>query len=722
MIGISAPRLDASVLASSMLAGALFGLGCSKGEDASASSAAPGGSTVAASGVASSTSPATAREWDASAILKESVAPAMLTADRLDRLTKAPLYRIDVDLDLELFTYDGALALTVTNQEKEALTELNFLLYPNSAELSPDGVKHLAVSDVRVGSTSVTAKSLGDRLKIPLPAPLAPGATANVTFDFRGLLHRQAPGAGDMAKQAMQQLMQLVMGEQHGGYGVFGVGDGIVSLGLWYPILAAYDENGWDVEPGGGVGDVSYFDASNYVVTLTVAKDVAVATTGVEVPTDAGTSLGDARRRRQFVAGAAREFTLMASPDFVEKRSVVDGVTVRSWSMKAHEKSGQTVLTHAENALGIFGREFGPYAYTELDLVEAPLVGGAGGVEFPGLVTIGSMFYSPDLPNGGDPVAQAMATSGYLADTLEFVVAHEVAHEWWNAAVGSDSKRHPFIDEALANHSALLHFERVHGKAVADTQRSLQVALPYQLARLTGADDRPVALGTSEFNGMMEYAGIVYGKGALFFDAMREHLGDDAHFAFLRDYYRRFTFETAHFDDLVGGLIAASREPKSAEALANRWLTQTHGDEDIGDIDVVAILPALFGGADLPPEFQGFLRFMQSRDAKELGGLVKTLLSDEGLAEGELDWATLIRLGTKLIGQLGGQGDEPSPTGAGSNIGMAPSGDPNPSGDDAMRHLVKGVLKAAVGDDPEIAAAIDAADVILKLVMDSPEP
>ncbi len=716
MIGSSVTRVGTYVVAASIL-----GLGCSKPQNdapaASATAAALGG--VASPGAVAPVG----QTWDAAAILKQSVAPAVLTAARLEALTQAPLYRIDLDLDLDLFTYSGKMALTVVNREKDTLTELNFLLYPNSAELSPDGVKHLAVNDVRVGGTPATARSLGDRLRLSLLTPLAPGATAEVTFDFRGLLHRQAPGAGDMAKQAMQQLMQLVMGEQHGGYGVFGVGDGIVSLGLWYPILAAYDDNGWDVEPGGGVGDVSYFDASNYVVNLTIDKGVAVAATGVEVPADSAASLGDSRRRLQFVAGAAREFTLMASHDFVERRSVVDGVTIRSWALKAHERSGRAVLTHAENAMGIFNREFGPYAFTELDLVEAPLVGGAGGVEFPGLVTIGSMFYAPDLPDGGDPVAQAMATSGYLKDTLEFVVAHEVAHEWWNAAVGSDSKRHPFIDEALANHSALLHFERVHGKAVADTQRTLQVALPYQLARLTGAKDRPVALATSEFNGMMEYAGIVYGKGALFFDAMRDHLGDDAHFAFLKEYYRRFTFETARFDDLVGGLIGASREPKVAEALANRWLTQTHGDQDIGDIDVVAVLPSLFGAADLPPELQGLMRFMQSKDAKEIGKLVQTLLADEGLGEGELDWATLIRLGTKLVGQFGGFDEEPpAPPSAGGNIGVAPSSDPSAVGDDSMRHLVKGVLKAAVGDDPEIAAAIDAADVILKLVMDSSEP
>ena len=39
---------------------------------------------------------------------------------------------------------------------------------------------------------------------------------------------------------------------------------------------------------------------------------------------------------------------------------------------------------------------------------------------------------------------------GMTDGMLEFVVAHEVAHQWWHGLVGSDSRDHPYVDEALA--------------------------------------------------------------------------------------------------------------------------------------------------------------------------------------------------------------------------------------------------------------------------------
>jgi hypothetical protein len=46
------------------------------------------------------------------------------------------------------------------------------------------------------------------------------------------------------------------------------------------------------------------------------------------------------------------------------------------------------------SALRTFEKIFGPYPYTELEVAESPLIGGAGGVEFPGLITIASMIYA----------------------------------------------------------------------------------------------------------------------------------------------------------------------------------------------------------------------------------------------------------------------------------------------------------------------------------------
>lgn len=77
----------------------------------------------------------------------------------------------------------------------------------------------------------------------------------------------------------------MVMGDgvKKGGYGVFSVVKGIVSLGFWYLVLVVYDDCGWDFEFGFLFGDVSYFDVVNYDVCVSVFDDVVVVSMGIEI-------------------------------------------------------------------------------------------------------------------------------------------------------------------------------------------------------------------------------------------------------------------------------------------------------------------------------------------------------------------------------------------------------------------------------------------------------
>lgn len=638
------------------------------------------------------------------------------------RFESVPLYQLELDIDYELFTFDAHQKLTYVNTEKDTLKELYFLVYPNSPELAEPGAKNLAIGDASVNGQAVKADMDGQLLHIPLNTPLAPGQTAVVDIDFRGTIVRLPPGADDMQALAMQQLVQMVMGHdghQQGGYGVYAYADGVVSMALWYPVLAAYDDNGWDIQKGTDMGDVSYFDVSNYEVTVKAPSDVQVIGTGVEV----ARREENGKRTTTFQAGAVREFTVEMSRDFTSSSDFVDGVKVTSYYLKHHTKSGKKVLAYGTQALKLYNEAFGPYPYTELDLVEAPLVGGAGGVEFPGLTTIARMFYAPDNPPAPNPNAQsgflglggdwgaAMHDSPYMKDTLEFVVAHEVAHQWWNAVVGSDSKRHPFVDEALANHSAIYYFEKTYGKAAADIQTEIQLRLPYQISRLAGAADRPVDLPTSEYKNMMEYAATVYGKGALYFGEMRTRNGDASHFGFLKDYYGRFQFKVARPDDLIGGLADASRDPAATRALSERWLRQSHGDEDIGGIRIAVVAKYMLGGAVLDGAIGQVIELLDHKGAQEVAKLVQNLISEDGTVN-NVDYGEIIKMVLALF-----EADEDMDGLAavanllGKNPDLLKSGD--------MRGVLKGLAKAGLGGDEKTDAIIDVADSLLKLLESS---
>jgi len=443
-------------------------------------------------------------------------------------------------------------------------------------------------------------------------------------------------------------------------------------------------------------------------VRVTAPKDVVVVATGVLAEQ---TEVGD-RRHHQFVAGAVREFTVQMSKKYRQASKTIDGVKVISWFREKNRASGERVLEYAGKALQIFNAEFGPYPYTELEVAEAPLIGGAGGVEFPGLVTIASMFYNDETEQSGDFWSQAFSQNPYMEETLEFVVAHEVAHQWWNAVVGSDSKLHPFVDEALANHSAILYFERAHGAEAADKQRVLQLRLPYQLARWTGSKDRPVDLPTKDYNNAMEYAAIVYGKGALFFEEYRKLVGDERYLTFFRSYYDRFKFKIARPEDLIGGIAEAAEDSTRARQLAQRWLHETHGDKDIGRLSFSEVYTLMAGQMDGDSTIKDMLKSLDAGLFGDIEELVSQILDPDGSVKGDVFSTDVF----KMVMGLLGEGNHEFQTGMAQLRELLKQNPGLNKGTDIDLRTVLNITRQLTGSDEDSKKLLDAADVLLKMI------
>jgi aminopeptidase N len=160
-------------------------------------------------------------------------------------------------------------------------------------------------------------------------------------------------------------------------------------------------------------------------------------------------------------------------------------------------------------------------------------------------------------------------------------IAHEVAHQWWAIAVGSDSQRYPFVDESLTNYSALLYFEDRYGKSTAEKMRDLHLKTAYAAGRMLSGRDAPANLAASAYAGDLQYAAVVYGKAALYYDALRRTVGDRIFFDSLREYYRRYSGRIAGPRSLLD-IVEAKAPQSGVEALYRRWIEEAHGDEDVG--------------------------------------------------------------------------------------------------------------------------------------------
>ena len=429
------------------------------------------------------------QEWDDRSIYRENLIPD--AAAVLDELPGATVYHMDVGISEDRLSLKGHQRVRYTNREDVSLADVYFRLFPNRA-----GGKATIANLTVDGRAMAPLYEYGDTaLCVALDPALAPGDSITIEMDFD---------------------VQVAQ-EMDGNYGLFGYFDGVLVLDEFYPVIPVYDDEGWNVELPPPNADLAYYDASFYRVIVSAPRDLVVVASGVA--TDQGEV--DGLQWMTYVAGPARHFYLAASSDYVLASAKVGETTINSYTAPEGGRQSDDALEIATHAIKSFNKRFGVYPYTELDMVATPMQ--ALGMEYPGIVAIRGELYDPDAVVRGIP-SQVL---------LEGVLAHEVGHQWFYNAVGSDQVDEPWVDEAVVQYITGLYFLDRYGDSGWQGYRG---SWEERWDRVGGADI-PIGLPAGQYQGK-EYGAIVYGRGPLFLDTLAQEMGQKAFDGFLRDYYQ----------------------------------------------------------------------------------------------------------------------------------------------------------------------------------------
>ena len=438
----------------------------------------------------------------------DSVLPNNLTTEfqpDLEKLHQASVYTINMEIDLggTEIRVEGSEEVVYTNQESVPLETIYFRLFPNV------GGDYLAVSDVRVDGNLVepSVEFSNTALRLDLQEPLAPGESTIITMQF-------------------DQVVPSVMG---GNYGLYVYIDDILALDAFFPIIPVYNDEGWNVEEPPRNADMIFTDAAFFSVTVDAPKKFVLAAGGKETKRVEKSN----RQIVTFEGGPQRDFYLAASPRFVSESTSVDGVKLTSYFFEEFRPSGERVLEIGADALSTFSERFGHYPYNELDLVSTPMQ--AGGMEYSNILAIGIYYYDPESTIGDLPGSVF----------LEAATAHEVGHTWFYCQVMSDQIDEPWLDESLVQYASYLYYLDTYGSQAADGFRE---SLHQRWDRV---EKEPIPIGMpAEDYSPKEYGAIVYGRGALFFEALAEEMGQEAFNSFLREYVDTFRWGIAEPNDL----------------------------------------------------------------------------------------------------------------------------------------------------------------------------
>jgi hypothetical protein len=342
-------------------------------------------------------------------------------------------------------------------------------------------------------------------------------------------------------------------------------------ISQWYPKPAVYDNSGWHQIPYLDQGEF-YSEFGSFDVSITLPANYTVGSTGdlqnddenlrlIEIAADTSwksTSQpvnddfppsSDQFKTLRYTGTEIHDFAWFADKRFhVLKGSVQlqeSGREVTTWIMFTNQQSNlwKNELENVNSSIRYFSDIIGDYPYNTFTAVQSALTSGAG-MEYPGITVIG------------------LANDVY---SLDEVITHEICHNWFYSALGSNERRYPFMDEGITSAYEQRYMnDRYPGKKLWELYfRNRKAAefmhidkMPVQRIQeiewLTQARqnlEQQIDLPAVDYS-YTNYNTIIYSKAAMGFNYLRAYLGDPIFDLAMHEYYRKWKSKHPDPDDL----------------------------------------------------------------------------------------------------------------------------------------------------------------------------
>jgi aminopeptidase N len=132
---------------------------------------------------------------------------------------------------------------------------------------------------------------------------------------------------------------------------------------------------------------------------------------------------------------------------------------------------------------------------------------------------------------------------GRLQDPKEdWLIAHELAHQWWGNLVTCESWTDFWLNEGITTFMVAAWKEHRWGRAAYDREMELGRA---RVARVREKGLDVPLTHEGEYPSLAARRAITYSKGALFMDALRRELGEEAFWTGLRRFTRQYAGRSA---------------------------------------------------------------------------------------------------------------------------------------------------------------------------------
>lgn len=296
-----------------------------------------------------------------------------------------------------------------------------------------------------------------------------------------------------------------------------------------FPVLAMYEEGAWLEYPYISYAESNFHTPADYKMEIQLPEKYTIAATGEEY----------IENNVAFItAESIRDFACVVSNYMNVSTIIANDIEVNLYSLdyKNLEGYNEISLLAGKDSIELLEMLVGEYPYKELDIVQCFYL---SAMEYPGLVLVG--YPDVESPN-------CIGENSHYQEVCSRI-AHETAHQWFYAAIGSNCYKEAWLDEGFSEYFEEIIYPLSGCESVkkAVQHDNASPTWGYQTEEekdnfMSGyAEQRPqeqmINLSYEDYEKEL-YAQYVYDGSTSFLHELRKEMGDGIFFRMLQTYYK----------------------------------------------------------------------------------------------------------------------------------------------------------------------------------------
>lgn len=401
-------------------------------------------------------------------------------------------------------------------KSKEQLAKMKFgEIRIREMDIIGEGVSETLTEKIRFISPDDANEDDRTVIEVPLEKPVEPGRSIELKFIFELTLPQIFARTGQE--------------------------DDYFFLAQWFPKIGVLQRDGlWNCHQFHKNSEF-FADFGEYHVNINLPEKFVLGATGNLVKSEKHV---DGTITYTFEEKNIHDFAWTAYPEFrkyTEKISLKGNsheTTIVLLLSPKHADARERYLSSVKFALEFFAEHIFPYPYQKITVVDPPTEGqNSNGMEYPTLITGG---HHSMLPAS--------------VKMVELVTIHEFGHQYWYGIVGSDEFREAWLDEGVNSFFELEILDAYFKNSASAVNSSILKIDGWEIERVRYASLLPgdnVNQYSWLFLNGSQYGNNVYSKAAIFLRSLKNFVGKEKMYDFLKYYAEKYKFKHPTTEDFI---------------------------------------------------------------------------------------------------------------------------------------------------------------------------